>query len=378
MLPRRPSLCLLVTALVALFFAAHAHGSTTPCNAAFAPEVGKTFGWQGGDAAYSIPLPDGRDVWIFGDTLYGTHRVVDGNNPQMVRNSVAVSTCTGGHWKLSYSLRHDAKGNPISFFSPSDPAHWYWAMDGFYANGDLWVTLLCLRQPATAAPDGMDFETCGSDLAQVSGLNDDPDRWKVTVHPLVPDGVKAYPSATTVVHDGYAYLFASYESGTRPLLVTRIPLAGLNDPAAHLEYLGNDDAWHPGFDPSHSKPIMSQGSSELSIRYHPELKKWIAVSFDPAAFSDRIILRTAPNLTGPWTDLHDATTLYRVPEMQAGPKHDKNIFCYAGKEHPELEVPGDIVFTYVCNTFSPPELTSRPDIYLPQVIREPTMPGASR
>jgi hypothetical protein len=63
--------------------------------------------------------------------------------------------------------------------------------------------------------------------------------------------------------------------------------------------------------------------------------------------------------------------------MQAGPKHDKNIFCYAGKEHPELEVPGDIVFTYVCNTFSPPELMSRPDIYLPQVIREPMMPTAS-
>ena len=45
---------------------------------------------------------------------------------------------------------------------------------------------------------------------------------------------------------------------------------------------------------------------------------------------------------------------------------------------PELEAPGDIVFTYVCNTFSPPELTSRPDIYLPQVIREPMLPTASR
>ena len=28
-------------------------------------------GWLGADAAYSIPLPDGRSVWIFGDTLYG-------------------------------------------------------------------------------------------------------------------------------------------------------------------------------------------------------------------------------------------------------------------------------------------------------------------
>jgi hypothetical protein len=331
---------LLLAVLATLFFTAFAHASPTLCNAAFAPETGKSFGWQGADAAYSIPLPDGRDVWIFGDTLYGARRVVNGNDPRMVHNSLGISTCIDGHWKLRYILRHDAKGHPLSFFSPADRAHWYWALDGFYANGDLWVTLLCIRHPKTPAAPGMDFETCGSDLAQISGLNYGPDHWKVTIHPLVPHGVKAYP-------------------------------------AAHLEYLGDDGTWHPGFDPARAKQIMPQGSPELSIRYQPELKKWVAVSFDPTVFSDRIILRTAPDLTGPWTNTRDATTLYRVPEMQAGPKHDKNIFCYAGKEHPELEIPGDIVFTYVCNTFSPPELTRRPDIYLPRVIREP-MPTTSR
>ena len=369
---------LLLVLIAVFFFTASAHGSAIPCNATFAPEVGKSFGWQGADAAYSIPLPDGRDVWIFGDTLYGAHRVVNGNNPRMVHNSLGISTCRGGHWKLRYILRHDAEGHPLSFFSPANPAHWYWALDGFYANGDLWVTLLCIRHSEKPAPAGMDFETCGSDLAQLSGLDRDPDHWHLTVHPLVPDGVKAYPSATTVVHNGYAYLFALYEKGTRPLLVTRIPLTGLNEPAAHLQYLGKDNAWHPGFDPADAKQVMVQGSPELSIRYHPELKQWVAVSFDPTdGFSDRIILRTAPTLTGPWTAPRDATLLYRVPEMQPGPKHDKNIFCYAGKEHPELEIPGDIVFSYVCNTLSPPELTSHPHLYLPQVIREPMPSSAS-
>jgi len=375
--PDRPSIRLLLAVVAVFFLTARAHASATPCNAAFKPEAGKSFGWQGADAAYSIPLPDGRDVWIFGDTLYGAHRVVTGNDPLMVHNSLGISTCSGGQWKLQYALRHDASGHPVSFFSPADPAHWYWALDGFYANGDLWVTLLCIRHTATSAPAGMDFETCGSDLAQISGLDRDPEHWHVTVHPLVSDGVKGYPSATTVVHNGYAYLFALYEKGTRPLLVTRIPLTGLNDPAAHLEYLGADNAWHTGFDPALAKQVMSQGSPELSIRYHPELKQWLAVSFDPGTFSDRIILRTAPDLAGPWTDTRDATVLYGVPEMQAGPNRDKNTFCYAGKEHPELEVPGDIVFTYVCNTFSPPELTTHPDIYLPNVIREPMPPTAS-
>lgn len=376
MLCERKSVRLVLAAIAALLCVATACASPTPCNASFARETGRQFGWQGADAAYSIPLPDGRDIWIFGDTLYGAERVVNGNDPRMVHNSLGISTCKHGHWSIHYVLRRDAEGRPVSFFSPADQAHWYWALDGFCANGDLWVTLLCIRHSATPAPAGMDFETCGSDLAQISGLNRDPEDWTVTVHTLVPDGVKAYPSATTVVHNGYAYLFALYEHGTRPLLVTRIPLAGLGEPAAHLQYLGKDDAWHAGFDPALAKQIMVQGSPELSIRYHPALKQWVAVSFDPSSFSDRIIMRTAPDLTGPWTDVRDAKTLYRVPEMQAGPGHDKNIFCYAGKEHPELEVRGDIVFTYVCNTFSPPELTTRPDIYLPQVVREP-MPTVS-
>src|ERR1039458_8379627 len=50
--------------------------------------------WQGADAAYSIPLPDGRDVWIFGDTLFGKNRALGSNgDPVMVRNSIGISTC---------------------------------------------------------------------------------------------------------------------------------------------------------------------------------------------------------------------------------------------------------------------------------------------
>ena len=338
------------------------------CEPAFPLEAGQPLSWQGADAAYSIPLPDGRDVWIFGDTLYGPDRVVQGDQPRMVHNSLGVSTCAHGQWRLNYFVQHDAAGRALSYFSPDNPNQWYWALDGFYAKGELWVTLLCIRHPSKPAPAGFDFETCGSDLAQISGLKNDPLAWKVTIHPLVPDGVKAYPSATTVVHDGYAYLFAQYESGARPLLATRIALDKLNAPAANLEYLAKDGVWKRGFDPANAKEVMAHGSSELSIRYHPELKKWLALLVDPAWLSDKIILRSAPDLTGPWTE---GSVLYRMPEMQPGPTHDKNVFCYAGKEHPELESGSDLLFTYVCNTMAVPELVTRHDIYHPQVIRQP-------
>ena len=361
---------LFVLALISIPSAARA----STCIPRFSLEKGKTLGWEGADAAYSIPLSDGRDVWIFGDTLYGTSREVTGHDPRQVHNTLGISTCDAqGNWHLDYVVKHDAAGHAESYFSPTNPEHWYWAMDGFYARGDLWVTLLCIRHAAKASPWAMDFETCGSDLAQVSGLDRDPQHWDVKIRPLVADGAKAYPSATTVVDGNFAYLFALYESGSRPLLVTRIPLNGLDRPAANLQYLAADGAWKPGFDPAHAFAVMEHGGSELSIRYHPDLKQWVAVILDPTGgFSDKVLLRTAPNLTGPWSE---GEVVYHIPEMLPSATRDKNVFCYAAKEHPEFEAHGQLLFTYVCNTMDVPSLVTNQKIYFPQVVSVP-MPSA--
>ncbi len=343
--------------------------SRTACTPKFSLEQGKALGWLGADAAYSIPLHDGRDVWIFGDTLYGEQRVVHGNDPQMVRNSIGISTCgADGQWKLSYVIRKDAEGHPHDFFHARLPNTWYWALDGFVAGRDLWVTLLCVRNAPNAQSQAMGFETCGTDLARIAAPGRDPQKWKIDYFPLVPDGTHAYPSATSVVDGNDAYIFALQESGTRPLLATRIPLDGLSDPAKHLEYLAADNSWQSGFTPGKALEVMKQGSPELSIRYHPELHRWLAVMFSPDAFSSKILLRSAPSLTGPWTE---GQVIYTIPEMQpSNPGYDKDTFCYAAKEHPEFER-GDLVFTYVCNTFAVPKLASNTSIYYPQVVRMP-------
>ena len=356
------------TMLLAISALAHAQNSS-PCSPSFPLETGGgALAWQGADVGSSIHLPDGRDVWLFGDTLYGPKRVVTGNDPKMVRNSIGISTCKDGKWHLDYVVKHDKARNAQSYFEPSDPKTWYWPIDGFFANGDLWVSMLCVRVPAKPEPSGFGFEICGTDLAQVSHLDRSPQNWDVKIHHLVPDGVKAYPSATTFVHNGYAYLFAVYETGKRPLIATRIPLNKLQNPASALEYLAADETWKPGLHPADAHIVMEHGAPELSIRYHPELQKWIAVMVNPEGFSDQVLLREAQNFSGPWST---PQVVYHIPEMQPGPSRSKNVFCYAGKEHPELAKRGEIVFTYACNTFAPPELVTMPDIYHPKVVHVP-------
>lgn len=239
--------------------------------------------------------------------------------------------------------------------------------DGWLPVWPLSVDHASLRAAAGKA-SALGFATCGSDLARIHSPGSNPLQWKITYFTLVPDGAHAYPSATTVVDRKYADLFALDETGSRPLIASRIPLRGLSDPRAHLEYLAGDGEWHKGFDPAHAKAVMSPGISELSIRYHAKLKKWLAVMFEPEGFSSHILLRTAPTATGPWSKGH---IIYSVPEMNpANPGYDKDTFCYAGKEHPEFEH-GDLVFTYVCNTLAVPKLAADMNIYFPRAIRMP-------
>lgn len=335
------------------------------CTPSFPLELGQRGGWLGADVAFSVPLPDGRDIWIFGDTLYGEKRIVNANIPAMVRNSIGVSTCgSDGQWHIQYAIRRDSSDKLVDFFHAQHPHTWYWAMDGFRVNQNVWITLLCVR--ATDSKSVMGFETCGTDLARISSPGPDPQKWNIQYFPLVPDGTHAYPPATAVVHGDFADLFAMDEKGSKPLLVTRIPSSGLSNPQRNLQYLSGDGKWKPGFVPSDAKRVMEQGSPELSIRYHPELNKWLAIMFAPGGLSRNIVLRTAPSPLGPWSN---STVIYTVPEMTPGnSKYDKDTFCYAGKEHPEFEH-GDLVFTYACNTFAVPKLATELNIYFPQTIR---------
>jgi hypothetical protein len=358
----------LAVTIVALCTASASVPVGTQSETACVPSFPLQSPWLGADAAYSIPLPDGRSVWIFGDTLYGDKRVVNGNDPRMVRNSIGISDCANG-WSLKYVIRRDERGGMMDFFHAQHKNTWYWALDGFGNDNDLWVTLLCVRKAKAPKPAALDFETCGADLAKVSGLNGDPQKWNVQYFPLVNDGVAAYPSATTVVSGDYVYLFALYEKGSRPELLTRIPLSGLSDPARNLQYFAKSGTWKQGFVPADSMAVMKPGTSEMSVRYHPELKKWVAVFKSPDLSSDDVLIKTAPRITGPWSK---SQVIYQIPEMRKGsPGYDKSTFCYAAKEHPEFREPGSILLTYVCNTKNVPSLATNSQIYFPKVVRVP-------
>jgi hypothetical protein len=350
-----------IVMLMAMSAAGHAQPSA--CTPAFAYQQP----WQGADVAYSIPLGRGGDLWIFGDTLYGDKREVTGRGPRMVRNSIGISTCRHGQWHIDYVMRHDSGGRLLDFFTSQHAGTWYWAFDGVVHSHEVWVTLTRVRK-ASGRANPLGFEICGTDLAHVTGLDRDPQQWTISYLPLVPASKLANPTASAVVHGNYVYLYTQDDTSHATLL-TRIALAGLGDPQAHLESFGADGAWHRGLDAGRTRHVMQRGASEMSVRYHPELKKWLAVLVDPVFGSDKVLLRSADSLEGPWGE---DEVVYHIPELQKDwPGYDADTFCYAGKEHPEFERPGQLLFSYVCNTMQPKKLVTETNIYLPRVVRQP-------
>jgi hypothetical protein len=291
---------------------------------------------------------------------------MEGEDPRMVRNSIGVSTCSSGKWSINYFMRRSASGQPVDFFQSPDQHHWYWAMDGFVNDGVLYVTLLCVRQKAKTPAEPYGFDTCGAELARVTDLGENPRNWTLEYFRLAAPETRAFPSATAVVSGAYAYIFALDEKpSTRPLILTRIPLSHLDSADESIEYYARDGSWKSGFVPSDAEAVMRTGSSELSVRYHPELKKWVAILVDPNG-TGVILMRTADQIEGPWTE---GRALYQLPELteDSREKHP-NWICYAGKEHQEFSKPATALVTYVCNSLVPRELLGEPDLYVPKVV----------
>ena len=133
-------------------------------------------------------------------------------------------------------------------------------------------------------------------------------------------------------------------------ILARIPTDKLDDPAQAIEYLNKDGRWEKELDPAKVKVVFDAAVSEMSVRYHPDNGKWIAVYMSIRNNGDRILYQTADAPEGPWSEPN--VLIGSIPEVdRSSPRYDKNNFCYAGKEHLEFARGRNLVVTYVCNSY---------------------------
>jgi len=298
-------------------------------------------GWTGSDATYSIGLPDGRILWMFGDTFLGRVRAdrTRAGSP-FLRNSLIVQE--GDEMRTLYQI--DDAGNPTAYFVPDNPEHWYWPLDGTIHNGEIQIMLGRLSQ--TGSPGMWSFQYVGFDLATIS--LDDFSLSSIT--PVLGSGEISYGSSI-MEDDTHMYIYGISTSGLgKRLHVARVPQGDLQ---GDWEYYGGL-SWQN----TPSKfAIHATISDQFSV--FKEGGKYYLMT-QQSFFSDKILLYQSDTPIGPWTN---KKILYCTPETEG------NVFTYNAFVHPELSENGELRISYNINSFNFQDLFDNADLYRPYFIR---------
>jgi len=359
------ALPLLLGLTAASFSAKATHSASQPRPL---PEFNYTDGWLGADDAYSVPLTSTESLWLFGDTFVGNSEAkLRSQAKTMVRNSMGISRCLPRKaCTMVYFWQKPEDPKPRSFFDTETDELWYWPLDGFLDGKILYVSLLAVRNKPGAGPDdAFGFEIAGTKLATIDNAQISPEKWHIVIQDLTDSrlwaGVSMIPNGKYVIW----YTQVSSGEGRGYMTALRVPRDKLAKPSSAWEYLRTDGQWETGLAREDAMHLIEQPISEMSVRYHPLIKKWLALSTGPEFPSPRAVVRFANSPVGPWSD---PQTIYEFPEMKRdNPGYDKDTFCYAVKEHIEL-ANTKIVLTYACNSMVLAKTIANMNIYRPRVV----------
>jgi hypothetical protein len=349
--------------------------------AAFTPQFPLKQGWLGADTAASISL-DGRHtiLWLFSDTLVRQDLSTNRTGSGLVHNSLAITTWNGYSTNIEYYIRGRDQGAMTSIFpnpgSDANGSWWYWMQDGFYYNGKIYLFLPRFRNTGGAVGALSGFQQFAVDMAVMDNVESEPNPllWPLTFRMDLIDNTNITIGVSTYVDaaGGYAYLWGANTTTVsgfdyRSFLLFRIPLAGLENPAANLQYYATNKVWanSPGSDLSDAMAIMNDGAPDFSIRYHPDLGKYVDIQVDADFPASYIWERTSDSPTNNWQSGTAATTKVTLADQRGYLPWP--VFYYAAKEHIEFYSPvtGQTLLTYVDNSDDNSQVFTNNSIYDP-------------
>jgi hypothetical protein len=243
--------------------------------------------WAGGDGASSTRLPDGRILWVFGDTFTGTVDAegVRGPDAGMVRNSLVVTD--GTCW---------TSASPGRAALPGRDGTWLWPTHSLVQRADdPAVVSVFAQRLATDRTDALGFRRVGAAVVTVTV----PAHGRPVVGAVtdLPESDVLW-GAAVVVRGGTAWIY-----GTRPhpgafgrdLLLARAPVARVSDVATWSYRTATGWSRRAG---SAAVVLPTGVSTVLAARTHGAGTMLVT---KPEEFLDEhVVALTSANPWGPW------------------------------------------------------------------------------
>jgi len=296
-------LCIVFLAVLACFHSVPSYPETTPRFVWPASDYNLLFdrrndGWTGGDGTLSIPLKDGRTVWLFGDTFLGKVRS-DGTRPvktPMIRNSLVVQT----NRRLDTRYRQTEKG-PAAFFPSPSTETWFWPGDGLVVENKMRVFLHRFRQ---TSPRLWGWAFTGTVLATL---------WLPGIQIQRLDEVAAVKGVLFGVSvldtDEYVYIYGTRDDAFPKLaFLARAATGSLGGPWEF--YTGR--GWSA--DSEDSAPILSGVSTQYSV-FQTGGFFYIVTMDGRVPFPNTIAVYKSASPIGPW---QGPQIIYVVPGVGRG------------------------------------------------------------
>jgi hypothetical protein len=318
-------------------------------------------GVTGADGEYSVLLPDGRTVWIFGDSFLGTvkpDRSREKRTPWFIRNSMAVQESDTlrslynviDGWESSLVIPPGApKGKMFS-----EDSLWYWPGDGFIENGKLKVFMSAFYQ---AIPGDWGFKWVSSNVATFSL----PDIKLEKIDHFSYSGVKEIHWGHAVC-DGdkkYTYIYGA-EDKSKNLYVARAPKKNIIEPWEF--YTG--DGWVK--DPKLAQPMLAiQGSEQFSVF---KIKNKYVLLVQEGGFMTGEICSYYSD--SPFKGWENRKVLCHT-QLPKDVISTKNLFAYNSLAHPQFIENDELLISSCINSFVVEDVFQDASKYRPVFLRVP-------
>ncbi|WP_345274907.1 hypothetical protein [Litoribaculum gwangyangense] len=343
--------------------------SSTVISQTCSPQFPLKDGWFGGDGDVSVPINATTTLFIFSDTWVGTKNQQSRMEPgmKMVSNSVAVETCLpSGETDVKYFWNNMHSENPEPIFKSFTKRYKYWVSGAFMINDNLYVLLEKVGTKLGASPTEIfNFSLLGYTLAKISNPAVVPDRWNIEYIPIPDFGNPSLGIGAHVKLENYIYFFISRHDKAQVLVRKQLDFIDISEKP--FEYFALNKTWKEGLDTNDMDTIVN-GFRNTTVNYHPEMKQWVMIC-DIKFLDNKIKMRTASALTGPWSDEID---IYEIPEVTTGnSSYTESNFCYLPREciqnyDSKKHV---MLLTYDINNPDFSKINANPKIYTPKVIR---------
>lgn len=278
--------------------------------------------WSGGDAALSLRLPDGRLLWLFGDSFVGdvTPEGRRASGTTIVRNAALISdgTCV-------------TAVTPGRATLPGRGGTWLWptsmVLTRTAPDGTATVAVFAQRMASTGT-GAWSFRRVGASVATVT-VRPGASARVTSVRDLPRSSVLW--GAAAVTHAGVTYVYGTRAVDEplvfgRELLVARSRTPDVRDPAAWTYRTA--DGWS-----ADARDAVAVVPARTGVSTNPAVVfrdgRFRIVTKPQEFLDDRVVVMSSPTPYGPWA----SRTLFRSPSTESTPTYAPTVVARGASSH---------------------------------------------